>query len=187
MEPKSQKKSEKAKEPTSKADHPMRAIKLEKITLNIGCGGDQGKIEKAKMLLEMIAAGKKPIITVSKRRSTFGVAKGRPVGVKLTLRGEDAKGLLKSALAAVDMRLKSTQFDESGNFSFGVKEYIEMPGFKYRHDIGMFGFDVDVKLYRAGFRVARRKIQKEKVAKDHLIKPQDSMDWVVKNFGAQIV
>ena len=67
----------------------MREIKIEKITLNIGCGDDKVKIEKSKKLLEMLT-GKKPVITRSKKRSTFGVPKGKPLGVMVTLRKQDA-------------------------------------------------------------------------------------------------
>jgi large subunit ribosomal protein L5 len=168
------------------AQNPMREIKLEKITLNIGCGGNAERIEKAKMLLDLLSNGKKCIVTVSRTRSTFGVPKGKAVGVKLTVRGEEAAKLLKSSLAAVDNRIKGTQFDENGNFSFGVKEYIEMPGLKYKHEIGMFGFDVDVKLSRAGYNVSRRKVAKRKVPASHIIKPNEAMDWLVKNFGTSV-
>lgn len=170
-----------------KEENPTRSIRLEKITINIGCGGDEDAIERAKKLLVMLTEKEKSVATLSKRRSTFGVAKGNPVGVKLTLRGNDAMEFLKLALGGVDNTLKASQFDAEGNFSFGVKEYIELPGIKYDHEIGMLGFDIAVSLKRAGFRVSRRRIQKKRIPPKHKIKKEESMEWAKKNFGVDIV
>jgi len=170
-----------------KSANPMREVKLEKITLNLGCGGDAAVIDRAKKLLEMLGDGKKPVVTASKRRSTFGIAKGKPVGVMLTIRGKKAAELLKMSLAAEDNRLKDSQFDDQGNFSFGVKEYIEMPGVKYKHEIGVLGFDVIVTLRRAGYGIAHRRVQSKKLPKSQRIKPADAKAWLVKNYGTSIV
>ena len=94
---------------------------------------------------------------------------------------------LKLALGGVENKLKKAQFDSEGNFSFGVKEYIEMPGIKYNHDIGMLGLDVAVTLKRAGFSVSKRRIQKGKIAAKHKIKKEESMKWAKKNFGVDII
>lgn len=165
----------------------MRLIKINKVTVNIGCGGDADAIERAKMLLTMLTGREKPVVTLSKRRSTFGVPKGKPVGVKMTLRGKTAIEFLKLSLAGVDNNLKSSQFDSEGNFSFGVKEYIEMPGIKYNYEIGMMGFDVAVSLGRPGFRVSRRRIQKRRIPVKHKIKREESIEWVKKNFGVDMI
>lgn len=167
--------------------NPMRTIKLEKITLNLGCAGDAAVIERAKKLLEMFSNGKKPVVTASKRRSTFGIAKNKPVGVMLTLRGKQAADFLKQALASVDNRIKATQFDRQGNFSFGVKEYIEMPGVKYKHEIGVLGFDVIVTLQRAGYGISRRRVQMKSIPKGQRITPEDARSWLSKSYGVSIL
>jgi len=164
----------------------MREIKIEKVALNIGCGDNKDKIEKAAKLLEMLT-NKKPLITKSKRRSTFGVSKGKPIGVMVRLRGKDAEDFLKKALFAVDNKLKKTQFDNEGNFSFGVKEYIDIQGVKYSHQIGMLGMDVAVSLERPGFSVKKRKIQKRKIPRTHRINKEESIDWLKNNFGVGII
>ncbi|MFH1623268.1 MAG: 50S ribosomal protein L5 [Candidatus Aenigmatarchaeota archaeon] len=166
--------------------NPMRSVKLEKLTLNLGCGGDAQVIERAKKLLEMLGGGRKPVVTVSRRRSTFGVAKGKPVGVKLTLRGRQAADFLKQSLAAVDNRINASQFDSEGNFSFGVKEYIELPGVKYKHEIGVLGFDVTVTLRRAGYGIARRRVQARKLPKSQKITREDAIAWAKESCGASI-
>jgi large subunit ribosomal protein L5 len=164
----------------------MRRIELEKVVLNVGCAGDLEKIERAKKLLEMLT-GEIPTVTKSKRRSTFGIAKGKPVGVMVTLRGKKAEEFLKRALYAVENKLKSSQFDSEGNFSFGVKEYIDIQGVKYSHQVGMLGLDVCVSLKRPGYRIKYRKIQKRKIPRKHKISKEEAMEWVKKNFGVEII
>jgi len=169
------------------AENKMKEINLEKVTVNIGCGGDAKQIARSQKLLETLTNGKKSVVTVSRRRSTFGIAKGKPVGVKVTLRGKDAIDFAKQALSGIDNQLKTSNFDDEGNFSFGVKEYIEMTGVKYDHDIGMLGFDVSVTLQRAGFGVSRRKIQNRKIPKRHKITKQEAIDWAKQVLNAEIV
>jgi len=166
-------------------ENPMRIIRIEKVTLNIGCGDDQAKLEKAVKLLEYLT-GKKPLVTKSKRRSTFGVAKGKPIGVKVTLRKKEAIEFLKKALTAVENKLKLSQFDAEGNFSFGIKEYIDIPGVRYSHEVGMMGLDVSATLERAGFRIKRRRIQKRKIPTKHKINKQEAIEWLKNNFGVKI-
>lgn len=167
-------------------ENPMRSIRVEKVTLNIGCGDDMQKIEKATKLFEYLTE-RKPVITKSKRRSTFGVPKGKPLGVMVTLRKKVANEFLKKGLAAVENKLTKGQFDEQGNFSFGIREYIDIPGARYKHDIGMFGMDVSVSLERPGFRVKRRRIKKANISSKHKINKEDAVNWVKDTFGVEIV
>ncbi len=170
--------------PEKNEENPMRRIRIEKVTMNIGCGEAGEKLEKAKKLLEKIT-GKKVVITRTHKRTTFGMAKGRDIGCKVTLRGKNAAEFLKKALDAVDNKISSKQFDRQGNFSFGLKEYIDLPGSKYDPDIGMYGMDIAVTLERPGFRVKRRRLP-AKIGKGHLIAKEDAQNWVLKNFAVKI-
>ncbi len=170
----------------AKSENPMRKIRIEKITVNIGVGESGPKLEKAKKLLEKLTE-KKVVITKTHKRTTFGTAKGRPIGVKITLRKEDAVNFLKKALQAVENKLKSSQFDNNGNFSFGIAEYISIPGYKYDPEIGILGMDVCVTLERPGFRVKRRRMRKAKIGKTHKITPQEAINWVKENFGVEVI
>lgn len=163
----------------------MREIRLEKVVLNIGCAGDMEKIERAKRLLEYLT-DKKPVITKSKRRSTFGIAKGKPIGVAVTLRKKSAEEFLKKALKAVGDKLSARQFDPEGNFTFGIKEYIHIPSVKYLHEIGILGLDVCVSLERPGFRVKRRRVKRGKIPIKHRITKEEAIEWVKKNFGVKV-
>ncbi|MEM5779240.1 MAG: 50S ribosomal protein L5, partial [Candidatus Aenigmatarchaeota archaeon] len=65
-------------------ENPMRRIRIEKIVLNIGCGKDPKKTpEQAAEILKRIT-GRKVVITRTHKRSTFGVAKNRPIGAMVT-------------------------------------------------------------------------------------------------------
>jgi large subunit ribosomal protein L5 len=167
-------------------ENPMRTIRIEKVTLNIGCGDDKAKIEKAVKLLELLT-GMKPIITKSKRRSTFGVVRGKPLGAMVTLRKKSAEEFLKKALTAVENKLNKKQFDGEGNFSFGIKEYIDIPSVKYSHEIGMMGLDVGVTLERPGFKIKRRRIQQRKIPAKHKINKEEAINWLKNKFGVELI
>ena len=110
-----------------KSENPMREIRIEKITLNIGCGSTKNP-KHAKELLERIT-GCKAVITRTHKRTTFGMARNREIGAKVTVR-RGCEALLKRLLEATGNKLKASQFDECGNFSFGILEYIMIPGMK---------------------------------------------------------
>jgi len=165
-------------------ENPMREIRIEKITLNIGCGTDKNKLERAKRLLETLSE-QKVLTTLSRKRSTFGVTKRKPIGVKVTLRKENAKKFLRNVLSAVDNELKESQIND-GNFSVGIKEYIDLPDVQYDPEVGIIGLDVCVTLERPGFRVMRKKIKKSEVGKKHKISKVETIEWLKKNFGVKI-
>ncbi len=162
----------------------MRKIMLGKLTLNIGAGESGPELEKSKKLLEKISK-KKVLTTITHKRTTFGVAKRRPIGVKVTLRGKDGLELLKQLIKAVDNKIKPSQFDINGNFSFGIKEYINIPGIKYDPDIGIRGMDVCVTLERPGFRIKRRMIKPKKVGKKHRISREEAIEFI-KGLGVEV-
>lgn len=166
-------------------ENPMRRIRIEKITLNIGCGDDAAKLEKAKKLLEYLT-GRTPLVTKSKTRSTFGIAKGKPIGTMITLRKKEAAEFLDRALQAVGKKLKASQFDSEGNFSFGIREYIDIPGTRYQHAIGMLGFDVSVTLERPGFGIKKSRIMKRKIPASHKISAEDTINWVKEQFKVEV-
>jgi large subunit ribosomal protein L5 len=163
----------------------MKEIRLEKLTLNMGAGESGPKVEKSKKILEKIVSGK-VVVTVTSGRTTFGMAKKRDIGVMVTLRGKKAMELLKRLLEAAENKLKPSQFDSSGNFSFGIHEYINIPGIKYDPDVGILGMDVCVTLERQGFRVKKRRIKPGIIGKTHRITPAEAMEWAKKEFGVQM-
>lgn len=163
----------------------MRKIRIEKVTLNIGVGESGEKLERARKLLESLT-GRKIMETKTKKRSTFGVAKGRPIGAMVTLRGNEAVEFLRKILESKDKKLSERCFDRNGNFSIGIHEHIDIPGIKYDPKIGIFGMDICVTLERPGFRIKKRKISK-KVGASHRIRKEESLAFVKENFGIEVV
>jgi large subunit ribosomal protein L5 len=164
----------------------MQEIVIDKVTVNIGIGQPGERLDFAKDLLERLS-GSKPIETLAKRREpVFKLRKGLPIGAKVTLRKSAAREFLDKALTAKRRVLRESNFDNSGNFSFGVAEYIDFPGAKYDPSIGMFGFDVAVTLIRKGERVSRRRIANSKVGKSHLVKTEDAMEFAKSALNAKI-
>ncbi len=166
--------------------NPMQAPRIEKVVLNIGVGESGEKLGKAENLLQQIT-GRKPIRTFSRHKiPTWGIKKGDPIGCKVTLRGKSAEEMLKRAFSAVDNRLKVSSFDKFGNLSFGIHEYIDLPGIKYDPNIGIFGMNITATVERPGYRVKRRRIRKEKISRKSFLTTQESIELVKEKFDIRI-
>lgn len=163
----------------------MKKIRLEKVTLNMGAGESGPKLEKCKSILSTIS-GKNVVVTNTHKRTPFGVGKLKPIGAKTTLRGKEAKELLLRLLQAVDNRIGPRKFDRQGNFSFGIHEYINIPGIKYDPDVGIMGLDVCVTLTRAGYRLKERRIKPKKIGKKHRITPDEAREFAAKELGVDV-
>ena len=166
-------------------ENPMREIRIEKVVINIGCGEAGEKLERAKKLMEKLIPNRKIVTTQTHGRTTFGMAKGRPIGVAVTLRGKQAADFMKRALDSTGHKLPAKCFDKQGNYSFGVHEHISLPGVKYEPEIGIFGMDVAVRLERRGYRVVKKR-NSAKISKSHRIKPEEAREWAIKNLGVKL-
>lgn len=166
--------------------NPMQTIRLSKVTLNFGAGEAGTKLENGKKILDRVS-GKAAVITKTHKRTTFGVAKHRPIGAMVTIRGKKATTILATLLEAVEKKLKAGSFDTQGNISFGIHEYINIPGIKYDPEIGIVGFEVAVTLERPGYRVSRRRIRPGKIGKQHRITPAAAQEYMKQTFGVTIV
>jgi large subunit ribosomal protein L5 len=165
--------------------NPMRNIRVEKLTLNVGAGKDQGKLEKGIKLLKLITTID-PVKTVTmKRVPTWGLRPNLPIGCKITIR-ENVLDLLKRLLYAKNFRLKESNFDKNGSISFGVHEYVDVEGLEYNHDIGVMGFEVSITLERPGYRVKRRSLNKSKLGNHHKINKQEAIEFLKKEFNVKI-
>jgi|TARA_B100000315_G_scaffold87838_3_gene80635 large subunit ribosomal protein L5 len=164
----------------------MRQISIEKVTLNIGAGKDQAKLEKGMKLINNIT-GYNPVKTFTKKRiQEWGLRPGLPIGCKLTLRKEKALDLLKRLLEAKDNTLQDSNLDNEGNVSFGISEYIDIPGVNYYPDIGIMGFQVCITLKRKGFRIKRRILKRREIPRKNRIKKEEAIDFMKKNFNLKV-
>lgn len=167
--------------------NPMRDIRVEKLTVNIGVGEGGKKLENALKLIEKMT-GRKGVITNARvRNPTFKIKKGDPIGAKVTLRKGAAVEFLKKAFQAVDNKIKGSSFDVYGNFAFGIHEYIDFPGVKYDPEIGIIGFDVCVTLCRKGLRVAKRRVARRALDKKQRVTREEAIAFVQNNFNVSVV
>lgn len=162
----------------SEETNPMRKIKIEKVVLSVGGTGED--LDKGYELLKFLTKRTPARVMSRKRIPSLGVRPKLEVGAVVTIR-KNPETLLKSLLSAGDNILKRSQMSEN-NFSFGVKEYIEIPGTEYQRDIGIRGLDVTVVLKRSGRRVSLKKTKRGRVSKRQLISREEIITFMEENF-----
>ena len=126
---------------------------LEKITISVGAGEamkDSKLMQNINDTISLIA-GQKAVTVVSKKSvAGFKVREGAPVGVKVTLRGEQMyifmDKLCSIALPRVkDFRgLNRNGFDGYGNFNFGLDEQLMFPEVEYDNIIKTHGMNISI-------------------------------------------
>lgn len=161
----------------------MRQIKIEKVVLSVGGTGEN--LEKGVKLLNVLT-GKKPVKMKSKKRiPAFDIRPKLEVGTLVTIR-KNSEEFLKKMLATTDNILKKKQITEN-TFSFGIKEYIEIPGVEYQRDIGIIGLDVTVVFMRPGKRIKSKKIKKGKIPKRQRVSKEEIIKFMEENFQTEFV
>ena len=129
----------------------MEIPKLEKIVINMGVGEgskDDKYIEAAVKDLEIIA-GQKPVVTKAKKSiAGFKLREGQPVGVKVTLRGENMYNFMEKLIKVALPRVRDfhgvskTAFDGKGNYTLGIKEQLIFPEIEYDNVVKVRGMDI---------------------------------------------
>jgi len=114
----------------------MQVPKLLKISVNQGLGSaitDKKMIDTGVEEMTMIT-GQKAVPTKSKRDiSNFKLRKGMPIGVRVTLRGDNMYEFLDRLVSVAIPRVRDFRginekgFDGRGNYTFGVTEQIIFP------------------------------------------------------------
>ena len=165
----------------------MKKISLAKVVLNMGVGKSGDPIEIGKKALEQITGKKPNERNAKKAQRDWGVRKGEPIGIAVTVRDNDATELLKRLLIVKDNQIKEKAFDNEGNLSFGIKEHIDIPEIKYDPKIGILGLEVSVSLVRPGFNIKLRSRRKTKVGKNHRITKNDAIKFLTEEFGVKVV
>lgn len=156
----------------------MRKVKIEKVVLSVGGIGDA--LEKGVKLLKILTGRNPAKMKSNKRIPTLNVRPELEVGCVVTIR-KNPEEILKKMLQAIDNKLKKKQISEN-NFSFGIEEYIEIPGVEYDRDIGIIGLDVTVVFKRSGRRVKLRKAKKGRVPKRQYIPKEEIIKFMEDNF-----
>jgi large subunit ribosomal protein L5 len=168
-------------------EQPMLQPRIEKVVVNLNVGKSGEPLEKAFRVLKEIA-GQTPVKKNAKSSiRDFGIRKGEPIACVVTLRRQAAIDFLKKILPVVDNKVSQSSFDDRGNFAFGLKEHIEIPGVKYDPNIGIFGMDICVTINRPGDRVNDRRKRKAKVGRKHVLTPEESILFIKRTLGVEIV
>ena len=167
-------------------ENPMRKIRVAKVVVNIGLGKSGEAIERGKKVLEQVT-GQTPAQTRAKTSvRDFGIHKGEPIGVVVTVRGVETDARIAKLLAAREKKLQRSCFDSRGAISFGIKEHIEVPGIRYDPAIGILGMNVSILLERPGFRVARRNRRASRVGRAHRVGREEAIQYFKDMFGVTV-
>ncbi|RLI57427.1 MAG: 50S ribosomal protein L5 [Candidatus Thorarchaeota archaeon] len=166
--------------------YPMREPRIAKVVVDMCTGGGE-VLNRAATILEELT-GQMP--AQSRARQTvrdFGIRKREAIAVRVTLRHKKAEEFLRRALKAKDDVLLIKNWDDDGNFAFGIAEHINIPDVKYDPQLGIQGMNITVCVERPGYRVKRRRRQKTKVPHRHRLTPEESMVFIKKKFGIEIL
>jgi large subunit ribosomal protein L5 len=165
---------------------PMRHPFVAKVVVDMCTGGGE-PLTRASSILEELT-GQSPMQSRAKQTvRDFGIRRKEAIAVRVTLRHEKAKEFLEKALKAKDDILLIKNWDDDGNFAFGIAEHINIPGVKYDPQKGIQGMNITVVLERPGYRVKRRRRQRSKVPYRHRLTPEESMVYVKNTFGIEIL
>jgi large subunit ribosomal protein L5 len=168
-------------------EQPMLKPKIDKVVVNISVGKSGEPLEKAVKVMKDLS-GQTPCKRNAKKSiRDFGIRKGEPIACIVTLRKQIAIEFLKKVLPVIDNKLPKESFDRYGNFAFGIKEHIEIPGVKYDPDVGIFGMDVCVSLSHCGYRIKDRRRRKTKIGSKHILTPEETMVFIKDTLGLEIV
>lgn len=167
--------------------NPMLKPKIDKVVVNVSVGKSGEPLEKAMKILEELT-GQKPCFRRAKKTiRDFGIRRKEPIACLVTLRGERALEFLRRALEAIDNKIPASSFDKFGNFSFGIREHIDIPGTRYSPDLGIIGMDVCVSLCRSGYRVKYRRRARSKIGLKHRLTAEEAMAFMKEEFGIEIM
>ncbi len=164
--------------------HEMREPRVEKVVVHAGVGRGGQDLADAEDILEDVTGQRSVRTTAKTTEPAFDIREGEPIGAKVTLRGETAVEFLEMALPLVD--LSRRQFDETGNFSFGVEEHTDFPDQEYDPSVGIYGLDVTVNLVRPGYRVKKREHASRSIPSGHRLTVEDSVAYLEEAFDVEV-
>jgi large subunit ribosomal protein L5 len=132
----------------------MQVPRVEKVSLNIGLGGeamDNAKTLEAAMGDLAIITGQKPVMTKARKSiANFKLREGHVIGTKVTLRGEKMWAfldrLINTALPRVrDFRgVSPNAFDGRGDYTLGVRDQLIFPEIEYDKIDKVRGMEVTI-------------------------------------------
>jgi large subunit ribosomal protein L5 len=164
--------------------HEMREPTIEKVVAHMGVGHGGEDLQDAERILEEIT-GQQSVRTQAKNTvGEFNIREGDPIGAKVTLRDEAAREFLATALSLAEV--SASQFDETGNVSFGIEEHTAFPDQEYDPDVGIYGLDVTVTLVRPGYRITKRDQRTRSLPANHRLSAEDAIALLESEFDVEV-
>ena len=127
--------------------------KISKIVINRGLGeaSQNSKILETSLNELSIIAGQRCVLTRSKKAiAAFKLRAKTPVGISVTLRGENMYAFLDRLISLALPRIRDFQginpksFDGSGNYSLGLEEQLMFPEIDYDKIDQIRGMDISI-------------------------------------------
>jgi large subunit ribosomal protein L5 len=126
---------------------------LEKVVISVGAG-DSSKDTKLMQnicdTISLIAGQKASIVNAKKSVAGFKVREGMPVGVKVTLRGNQMFNFLDKLISIALPKVKDFRgvpangFDGRGNYNFGLEEQLMFPEVVYDNILRTHGMNITI-------------------------------------------
>jgi len=133
--------------------NPMQTPKVEKIIISVGAGfamKDNKLIQNIEDTITKIAGQKASTVIARKSVAGFKVREGMPVGIRVTLRGENMYNFLDRLVSIALPRVKDFRgvprngFDGRGNYNFGLQEQLIFPEVSYDSIMQIHGMNITV-------------------------------------------
>lgn len=135
--------------------NPMNVPKIEKVVLNMGIGTYIRTGNKDYTVLQehlALISGQAPVVKLARKAiSNFKLRAGMPVGLTVTLRGENMYVFLDKLVNVVLPRVRDFRgispksFDTEGNYNFGIKEHTIFPEVPQDDVVKNHGIQITVK------------------------------------------
>jgi len=131
----------------------MDIPKLEKVVISVGAGfamKDNKLIKNIEDTITTIAGQKASTVIAKKSVAGFKVREGMPVGVRVTLRGENMYNFFDRLVSIALPRVKDFRgvprngFDGRGNYNFGLQEQLIFPEISYDSIMQIHGMNITV-------------------------------------------
>jgi large subunit ribosomal protein L5 len=133
--------------------NPMQIPALDKVVISVGAGfamKDNKLIKNIEDTITTIAGQKASTVIAKKSVAGFKVREGMPVGVRVTLRGENMYNFVDRLVSIALPRVKDFRgvprngFDGRGNYNFGLQEQLIFPEVSYDDIMQIHGMNITV-------------------------------------------